>query len=82
MNTSAARSPSEVKTYRVLEAANNYRLLHSWQPSLREIAAITGISTSQVNAHVWQLVALGLVTQEPRRSRTLVVTKAGKEALQ
>lgn len=54
-----------------------------YPPTLREIGAAFRISsTNGVSDHLKALLRRGVVSRETRRSRTLVVTTAGRVALQ
>jgi repressor LexA len=54
---------------------------HGYAPTTREIAKGLGLaSTNGISEHLVRLGDLGLLTKEPRRSRTLKLTRAGETA--
>lgn len=54
---------------RVLDAIRDHIASHGYPPTLREIGAVAGRSTSTVGYQVGRLEALGRVRRDPRRPR-------------
>lgn len=50
-------------------------------PTFRELEEITGLSLSGMRYHFDLLEAQGLVTHQPRLSRTIRITDRGREVL-
>jgi repressor LexA len=63
-------SPTQV---RVLNVIRDYYRANGYAPSLRDIAAATGLAVSGVQYQVGQLQAKGWIRRHPNRPRTLVV---------
>ena len=58
----------------VLAFLRHFKADHRYSPSVREIVAGCGLSsTSVASAHLEQLEAQGLISREPGRARTVVL---------
>lgn len=63
----------------VLTALRTYALAHGMAPSMRELAALTGLrSTSAVAHHIHRLTIAGLVERTPGCARSIRVTPKGE----
>lgn len=66
---------------RVLTAVREFRSANGYPPTVREIGAACGLSSSStVAAHIDWLIRAGLLAGEPKRCRTLRVTERGERA--
>ena len=65
----------------LLEFVAGFKNDHGHPPTFVQIAAGIGLkSSNSVGYHVMRLIALGYVTMEPGRSRTLVLKKKAPTA--
>ncbi|MBG6140662.1 LexA family protein [Longispora fulva] len=61
----------------VLATIAGYTRSHGYPPSLREVAASTGLSTTTTDYHLRRLANGGYVRRDYGRSRSLVLTDLG-----
>lgn len=55
---------------------------HGYPPTVREICAAVGLSsTSTVHGHINRLISKGLLQRDPAKPRALEITSAGQEVL-
>lgn len=70
------------KREQILRFIDTYRRRHGWSPSIREIGAACGMtSTAHVQYYLVQLVELGMLYRE-RGPGKMRLTRKGKEALE
>ena len=55
----------------LLRAFRTHRMSHACSPTMQELADVLGVSKVTVHEHVKLLVAKGVLTQEPNRTRSL-----------
>jgi DNA-binding MarR family transcriptional regulator len=81
----APPSPDRPLTPRQRQVLGRLELLTravGYPPTMTELGRGLGLSTSRVLGHLRALARKGLVTWEPKRSRTLSLTAAGRAALE
>lgn len=67
-------------TLAVLKFIREYMALHSWSPTLREIADACNLAwPSSVPRHLDRLEAWGLIVREAGQARSIAVTEKGRE---
>jgi len=67
----------------ILSWIDRYTTEHGYAPSTRDIAAAHGIaSTNGVNDHLVRLAKKGMITRSTMKSRTVVLTDAGRYVVQ
>jgi Mn-dependent DtxR family transcriptional regulator len=74
-----AITPKDMATLRAIRDAQKR---DRYSASLRELAALLGIGCTTMKARVDRLAVRGLVTYQPRNSRTLRITPRGMELLE
>lgn len=76
----AALLDSETTTGRVLSFLHQYRLNHSYPPSLREIAHEIGLaSVSTVSYHLEKLTSQGRIRTQTGKHRSIVLIEKEKK---
>ena len=71
----SSNAQTEDSHLKVLECIRNFIKAHHYSPTFTEIGEILGLrSKARVAAHLRTLSDLGLVTWQPGKERTLVVT--------
>ena len=69
-------------TEKVLNAIATYWSENNLPPSLRDVSALAGVSlTSVPNYHMVILEDAGMISRQPLKSRTILVTEAGRDYL-
>lgn len=68
-------------TYNVLSAFGRLNDTNGFPPSHREVAKECGIQTNAVCHHIVKLMEIGFLKSEPCKSRSCVVTEAGRAYL-
>ena len=83
MRTPKAERPASDRQMEVLVAVARYVLEERMPPTLRELAAVLGVTaTNGVHEILDQLVTKGLLGRKPLKSRGIWVTDAGLVELQ
>ena len=59
----------------LLRAFRTHRMSHACSPTMQELADVLGVSKVTVHEHVKLLVAKGVLTQEPNRTRSLALAE-------
>ena len=59
----------------LLRAFRTHRMIHACSPTMQELADVLGVSKVTVHEHVKLLVAKGVLTQEPNRTRSLALAE-------
>ena len=59
----------------LLRAFRTHRMSHACSPTMQELADVLGVSKVTVHEHVKSLVAKGVLTQEPNRTRSLALAE-------
>lgn len=76
------QSETTVARARVLEAIGIYTAKHGYAPTIRDLCAITGVSsTSFVNNHLRQLRDAGKITFIDGKTRTIRIVEAALSGL-
>jgi repressor LexA len=65
---------------RIVEAILAFKVEHGYAPTVRELAAATGLSSpSTVHHHLDTLERMGVIARQPDKPRTIVVNATTEE---